>query len=136
MNFVNVLKMSGVVAVISLGVALGVQAADEHEEQAVVDRIKPPVELNTGSTAEVNRKPTPQEVAENICFNCHKYGGLGAPSDHNAWQKRYNARGLNGLLNTALHGKGDMPVKGGAVFLEDQEIKAVIVYMLKYNKVL
>lgn len=138
MNFVNVIKMSGVVAVISaLGfVALSVQASDDHVEQAIVERIKPPVDLNTGTSAEVNRKPSAKEVAEGLCYNCHAYGGLGAPSTHNEWKKRLSARGLNGLLNTALQGKGDMPKKGGAVFLSDKEIKGVITYMLQQKKVL
>jgi cytochrome c5 len=138
MNFVNVLKMSGVVAVIgALGfVTLSAQAQDDHVEQAIVERIKPPVDLNTGTSAEVNRKPTAKEVAEGLCYNCHAYGGLGAPSTHNEWKKRYSARGLNGLLNTALRGKGDMPKKGGAVFLEDNEIKAVIKFMLHERKVI
>ncbi len=138
MNFVNVFKMSGVVAVIAaLGFTLAAQAnQDDHVEQAIVERIKPPVELNTGSAAEVNRKPTAKEVAEGLCYNCHQFGGLGAPSNRNEWSKRYNARGMNGLLNTALRGKGDMPKKGGAVFLSDSEIKSVITFMLKENKVL
>jgi len=69
------------------------------------------------------------------CFACHSTGAAGAPIVGNAeaWAPRI-ATGKDALLNSALHGKGAMPAKGGAANLSDEEVTAIVVYMMESSK--
>ncbi len=73
-----------------------------------------------------------EDVFKSTCSACHSTGVLDAPKfgDNAAWAPRF-ANGFDSLLNNALHGKGNMPPKGGNAGLSDGEIKAAIIYMLK-----
>ncbi len=72
---------------------------------------------------------TGQQVFEAQCTNCHTAGLLGAPKfgDAAAWGPRI-AKGYDALLNSALHGKGNMPAQGGGDF-SDYEVGRAVVYM-------
>ena len=68
------------------------------------------------------------------CFACHGTGILESPKkgDAAAWKKRSDALGgIDGLLKSAIVGKGAMPPKGGAANLSDEDLKAAIEYMMK-----
>ena len=62
---------------------------------------------------------------------CHAAGVAGAPKfgDKAAWAPRI-AQGKAKLYESALHGKGAMPPKGGAADLSDDEIKGAVDYIL------
>ena len=72
---------------------------------------------------------TGQQVFEAQCTNCHTAGLLGAPKfgDAAAWAPRI-AKGFDALLQSALHGKGNMPAQGGGDF-SDYEVARAVVYM-------
>ncbi|HEX7638178.1 MAG TPA: c-type cytochrome, partial [Burkholderiaceae bacterium] len=72
---------------------------------------------------------TGQQVFEAQCTTCHSAGLLGAPKfgDASAWGPRI-AKGYDALLNSALHGKGNMPAQGGGDFA-DIEVGRAVVYM-------
>ena len=72
---------------------------------------------------------TGQQVFEAQCTTCHTAGLLGAPKfgDAAAWAPRI-AKGYDALLQSALHGKGNMPAQGGGDF-SDYEVGRALVYM-------
>jgi cytochrome c5 len=76
---------------------------------------------------------TGEQVFAAQCTTCHATGALGAPKfgDADAWAPRVKT-GYAALLNSALHGKGNMPAQGGGDYTE-LEIGRAVVYMA--NKV-
>ena len=68
-----------------------------------------------------------------ICSVCHGSGLMGAPKigDNYAWQARLQRAGSIDLLaESAEHGRGNMPPRGGEPSLTDNDLKAAIRYML------
>ncbi|HPQ97653.1 MAG TPA: c-type cytochrome, partial [Thiolinea sp.] len=71
-----------------------------------------------------------QEIFAATCTACHTSGVLGAPKlDQADWTARIG-NGLQGLMNSALQGKGQMPARGGNPSLTDEEVQAAVNYML------
>jgi cytochrome c5 len=73
-----------------------------------------------------------EEIAKATCFKCHETGEKGAPkfSDKANWRQR-GSKGLDAVTKTVIRGHGNMPARGGLADLTDNELKAVIAYMLK-----
>ena len=69
------------------------------------------------------------EVYKAQCAACHDAGAAGAPkfAVAAAWSARLG-QGLDGLVNSALKGKGAMAAQGGGDY-EDLEIGRALVYM-------
>ena len=67
---------------------------------------------------------------DKVCFACHATGAAGAPrfGDKAAWAPRI-AQGKDKLHQSALHGKGAMPPKGGNPALPDADVMAAVDYM-------
>lgn len=65
------------------------------------------------------------------CMACHATGVAGAPmlGDKAAWEPRI-AQGLDGMLNTAVNGKGAMPPRGTCMDCSDDDLMTVIEYMV------
>lgn len=74
---------------------------------------------------------TGKELFTSTCSTCHAAGVLGAPKYGNKtdWAPRA-AQGIDALLKSALHGKGNMPPRGTCGDCADSEIKSAIEYML------
>ena len=72
---------------------------------------------------------TGKEVFDAQCHTCHEAGLLGSPKfgDAAAWGPRV-AKGYEALLQSALHGKGQMPAQGGGDF-SDYEVGRAVVFM-------
>jgi len=72
---------------------------------------------------------------DTVCMACHSTGAAGAPKlgDKAAWAPRV-AQGKPALYNSALHGKGAMPPKGGNASIPDDAVKAAVDYMLAQAK--
>lgn len=68
------------------------------------------------------------------CAACHGSGVMGAPKLGNAgdWAARI-AAGLESVYANAINGKGGMPARGGTG-LDDDQVKAVVDYMLANSK--
>ena len=68
---------------------------------------------------------------DTVCMACHAAGVAGAPKfgDKAAWAPRIK-QGKDTLYNSALHGKGAMPPKGGNASLADDAVKAAVDYMV------
>ena len=71
-------------------------------------------------------------IYDAVCAACHATGVLESPKlgDKAAWEARA-ANGLEGLLASALNGKGSMPAKGGDPSITETELKNTILYMTK-----
>ena len=69
------------------------------------------------------------EVYKAQCAACHDAGAAGAPkfADAGAWGGRLG-QGLEGLVNSALKGKGAMGAQGGGDY-NDTEIARAVVYL-------
>jgi len=72
-----------------------------------------------------------QATYQATCFACHGTGAAGAPKlgDAAAWDPRI-AQGMDALYTSAINGKGAMPPKGAAMHLSDDQIKAVVDFIV------
>ncbi|WPB56744.1 c-type cytochrome [Xylophilus sp. GOD-11R] len=105
--------------------APGVSEADSQKAlEARIQRI---------GTVEIRDANRPLQSGEDVfkaqCATCHATGMVGAPkfADAAAWGPRLG-QGYDGLLHSALAGKGAMPAQGGGDF-DDVEIGRAVVYM-------
>ena len=100
--------------------------------EAVAHRIQPigTIEVRDASASAAVRSG--EDVYKAQCAACHATGAAGAPkfADTGAWGPRL-AAGYDGLLNSALKGKGAMAPQGGGDF-SDYEIGRAVVYMANH----
>jgi cytochrome c5 len=107
--------------------------------QAIYERTKP-----VGDVVVSGESPKPKVVIaqalgpnagkkryEASCAICHTAGVAGAPKIHHVedWAKR-KEQGLEGLLASAIKGKGGMPPRGTCMSCSDEELRRTIEYML------
>lgn len=71
-----------------------------------------------------------EQVVKAQCAKCHEDGLGGAPKigDLQAWVQRIK-HGLDHAVQSAIHGHGGMPPRGGQANLTDAEIRSAILYM-------
>ena len=122
---VPVVIVSGLVSFVNSGNRLSVDSSDA--ERAMASRIQKVglVEFQGG-----NREPrSGEQVFKAQCYACHLTGAAGSPKfgDAGAWGPRIKS-GFDSLLNSALHGKGNMGAQGGGD-LSDYEVARGVVYM-------
>lgn len=69
------------------------------------------------------------------CAACHTTGAAGAPKlgDKSTWAPRIKS-GTDALYISAIKGKNAMPAKGGNSSLSDDDVKAVVDYMVSQAK--
>ncbi len=73
----------------------------------------------------------PESTYNTVCAACHKTGVAGAPKkgDQAAWDKRIaDNKNFDGLVASAIKGKGVMPPKGGAS-LSEADFNTLVAYM-------
>jgi cytochrome c5 len=113
----------------------------DAREARIEDNIEPVGQVNVGSAPAATDSetetaaaaaPRSGDVVYNAsCLACHSAGVAGAPivGDQAAWVDRA-AKGIDGLLATAISGINAMPPKGTCADCSDEELKAAIEYML------
>ena len=70
-------------------------------------------------------------IYDAVCMACHTSGLAGAPKLEAAdWTDRM-AGGVDGLVTSAINGKGAMPPRGGRADLSDEQMKATVEFMLQ-----
>ena len=81
-----------------------------------------------GATAESSG---PEATYRRYCYSCHAVGAAGAPrvGDEDAWRPRI-AQGWNTLLTHTIGGVRTMPPKGLCRQCSDEELAAVLGWML------
>ncbi|MPV85624.1 c-type cytochrome [Ostreibacterium oceani] len=76
--------------------------------------------------------PPPEETYQSVCAACHTTGLLESPKfgDAAVWEQRISdIGGFDNLVASAIAGKGNMPAKGGAVTLSDEDFRLVVQYI-------
>ncbi len=144
-SFTGVLSVLVVVAVVFYFVADMVTSdsndagSNERMEAKILENIKPVGQVNVGSVPASAAAPAAaagprsgQDVYNASCLACHSTGVAGAPKvgDKAVWSARA-AKGIDGLLATAISGLNAMPPKGTCGACSDDELKGAIEYMLK-----
>jgi cytochrome c5 len=88
------------------------------------------VAVKSDDNASTGAARSAEALYKETCQTCHATGIANAPKldDKAAWEPRV-ANGLDGLLKTAINGKGAMPARGGNPTISDEEMKSVILYM-------
>jgi cytochrome c5 len=121
-------------------------------DDVVLDNIKPVGEVNIAdkgdsepvaeiSAVESSTPAAPAQIAspgqvyQTSCFGCHGTGVAGAPrlGDAAAWAPRI-ARGMDALLSNTISGVNAMPPKGLCMTCSDDELRAVIEYMVAQSR--
>lgn len=109
---------------------------DEANTATVAKRIAPLAQVTVKDANAPRVYKTGEEVFKAVCSTCHATGAAGAPKfgDSTAWAPRI-AQGFEGLLHTALTGKGAMPARGGTTpdDYSDYEIARAVVYMADHG---
>ncbi len=106
----------------------------------------PPADANSAmGTDQIASAATPVAAASGAdkiqtiytasCAACHVSGAAGAPKqgDKAAWAPRIK-NGNAALYASVIKGKGAMPAKGGNTSLSDDDVKAVVDYMVSQAK--
>ena len=103
--------------------------SDATSETSIAQRIHPVGTVDVKDASDVSSLKTGEQVFAADCTACHTAGLLGSPKfgDAAAWAPRIKT-GYAALLNSALHGKGNMPPQGGGDY-SDVEIGRAVVYM-------
>lgn len=106
--------------------ALGGMTAQDLERSAA-ERIR---KVGTVEIRDANRAlKAGEEVYKTQCAACHATGAANAPKfgDAGSWANRIRS-GFDGLVQSALKGKGAMPAQAGGDF-DDVEIARAVAYM-------
>jgi cytochrome c5 len=71
-----------------------------------------------------------EDIVKATCSACHQAGVANAPKigDRASWGPHLK-EGLQGMLATAIKGKGAMPPRGGDASLTDAELTRAIIFM-------
>lgn len=150
--------IGGVVLTLFLILLGNINAGDVNERQRVdrntrygassgtAERVKAVGQMNLASNTTVSSATTQvtatatavidaKKIYNGMCVACHGAGVAGAPrvGDKGAWAERID-KGASTLYANAINGvqgsSGVMPAKGGNPALSDDEIKAVVDYMV------
>ena len=150
--------IGGIVLTLFLILLGNINAGDVNERQRVdrntrygassgtAERVKAVGQMNLASNTTVSSATTQvtatatavidaKKIYNGMCVACHGAGVAGAPrvGDKGAWAERID-KGATTLYANAINGvqgsSGVMPAKGGNPALSDDEIKAVVDYMV------
>ncbi len=70
-------------------------------------------------------------IYASVCATCHATGVAGAPKPGSPEMTQRSEKGLDALMQTALNGLNAMPARGGRADLSDEQVRAVVEYMLR-----
>lgn len=118
---------------IIIGLVYYVTLADKPAAGAVNTEMATALRIQKVGAVEVRDANRPLKVGAEVykvqCAACHDSGAAGAPkfSDMAAWASRLG-QGLDGLVSSALNGKGAMGAQAGGDFT-DTEIARAVVYL-------
>ena len=141
----NILKSSTVklMGLLLLGVALSAHAVTDKQRVAIEERIQPAgsVCLEGDSSCGVavatagGGAQAPEDIYNSSCMACHATGAAGAPKlgDAAAWSGRLD-QGIETLYAHAIDGFNGMPAKGLCMSCSDDDLKAVVDYMVENSK--
>lgn len=73
----------------------------------------------------------PQQAYMASCFACHNSGAGGAPNPNNAddWTARLE-KGMDAVMNNVINGVNAMPAKGLCFNCTNEDLRAIVDYMV------
>lgn len=115
------------------GAAAGAASTDNAQAAAAVAALANVPQASSGAAAGTQSADASQAgktLYTQVCQACHAAGVLNAPKygDKDAWAPRLKEP-IDTVYNYALHGKGQMPAKGGST-ASDADVKAAVDYMV------
>ena len=129
---------------------LGVQdetGENPSRDAIALERIKPVGDVYTGedgaAAIEQAAKAAPapavafdgsldgEMIYTSVCAACHATGVANAPKPGSAEMATRAEKGTDALIKTAIDGLNAMPARGGRPDLSDEQIKAVVEFMLQ-----
>lgn len=139
------------VIIIYLAQSVGFKEEEDIPSRAAItaERIKPVANVYTAEdgTAAIQEAATKVAPAQavvafdgsldgemiygSVCAACHTAAVLDAPKPGSAEMAKRAENGIDALMQNALNGLNAMPARGGRPDLSDEQIKAVIEFMLK-----
>jgi len=80
--------------------------------------------------------PYTVELYETYCVSCHSIAGANIPVafDEEAWKNLIQTKGIEGLVNAAITGIGNMPAQGLCQECAYEDFEGLIAYMSKATK--
>ena len=98
--------------------------------ESVAARIQPVARVEFGAAAAPAGARKGEDIVKATCAACHQAGVANAPKigDRASWAPHIK-EGLQGMLATAIKGKGAMPPRGGDASLTDAELTRAIIFM-------
>jgi len=127
----------------------GLMPGDNPSQDVLAEeRIQPVADVYTGETG---AEALVHEVAEeeaaivnafdgsvdgemiyaNVCAVCHAAGVAGAPQPGSAEMAERTGKGMDAVLEVAINGLNAMPARGGRLDLSDEQMRAVVEFMLQ-----
>jgi cytochrome c5 len=70
-------------------------------------------------------------IYTSVCAACHATGVAGAPKPGSAEMAQRAEKGSDAVIQTAIDGLNAMPARGGRPDLSDEQMKAVVEFMLQ-----
>jgi len=128
--------------------ALSTVASAEGSKEMLLENIKPvgqvyvagenapePEPAANADAAAAAEPKSGEEIYNSTCMACHGTGAAGAPKvgDAAAWAPRI-AKGIDGLLSSAINGLNVMPPRGTCATCSDADLKAAIEYMISKSQ--
>ena len=104
--------------------------APERDSEEMARAILPIGQVSVEKVKVEPGKRSGEEIVAGVCAACHSSGALGAPMTGNAeqWAPRI-AQGYEALVQAAINGKNQMPARGGASDLTDDEVARAVAHM-------
>ena len=114
--------------------ASGADANGASAAAAAIAAIPAPSSAPAAAGGSADAAQAGKALYSSLCVTCHGTGLLGAPKfgDAAAWAPRLKDP-MDTIYGYALHGKGQMPPKGGST-ASDDDVKAAVDYMVQAAK--
>jgi len=100
----------------------------EEEKAAVTETV---AEAAPAKAAAFDGSLDAEMIYNTVCAACHTTAVLGAPKPGSEEMSLRAENGMDSLMQNATNGLNTMPPRGGRPDLSDEQLKAVIEFMLK-----
>ena len=136
------------IAFLARDVGFKEEESNTSREITTEERIKPVADVYTGeagataieeaaASSGVEKKVAfdgsldGEMIYGSVCSVCHGTGAAGAPIPGSPTMAERAGKGQDALVNNALNGLNAMPPRGGRADLSDEQIQAVVEFMLQ-----
>ncbi len=151
----NISIVIGILVIFAIFIAFVARDIGFKEEQSgpssaalTGERIKPVAAVYTGeagaaaieqAAAIVSEEPAiafdgsldAEMIYNSVCGVCHATGAAGAPIPGTDGMAERTAKGMEVLMQSAVNGLNAMPARGGRADLSDEQVQAVVEFMMQ-----